>query len=48
MSNHDNYIIKNRYSHNYHGVPARKYVLQKIVINNHGYYLLLASIVCDY
>ena len=48
MSNHDNYIIKNKYSYNCHGVSALKYVLLKIVIINHHYYLLLASIICDY
>ena len=48
MSNPDKYTIKNKYSYNYHGVSALKYVLLKIVIINHRYYLLLASIICDY
>ena len=45
MSNHDNYIIKNKYSSYYHGVLALKYVLLKIVIIIYHYYLLLAIII---
>ena len=48
MSNHDNHIIENMYSYYYHGVSALKYVLLENVIINYNYYLLRASIICDY
>ena len=47
MSNHDNYIIKSKYSYYYQGVLAFKYVLLKVAIINYHYYLLLASLICN-